>query len=156
LVVPGSFLLQSGRMCTANQACQLVNSRLPGRPRRGRSHERPFWWGGIPGHTVIVFGAIFEGIYRQTLANLWKLTCEIRGRTSINVPGRRRSTVQRFRGGLVFKAHRLCVSLNSRLESNKEEKRKVLGRRRRGRSCISRPAPRSCLNPTPYTLHPIP
>ena len=26
-----------------------------------------------------------------------------------------------FRGGLVFKAHRLCVSLNSRLESNKEE-----------------------------------
>ena len=29
--------------------------------------------------------------------------------------------VQRFRGGLVFKAHRLCVSLNSRLESDKEE-----------------------------------
>jgi len=29
--------------------------------------------------------------------------------------------VQRFRGGLVFKAHRLCVSLNSRLESNREE-----------------------------------
>ena len=29
--------------------------------------------------------------------------------------------VQRFRGGLVFKAHRLCVSLNSRLASNKEE-----------------------------------
>ena len=27
----------------------------------------------------------------------------------------------RFRGGLVFKAHRLCVSLNSRLDSNKEE-----------------------------------
>ena len=26
-----------------------------------------------------------------------------------------------FRGGLVFKAHRLCVSLNSRLESNEEE-----------------------------------
>ena len=26
-----------------------------------------------------------------------------------------------FRGGLVFKAHRLCVSLNFRLESNKEE-----------------------------------
>jgi len=25
------------------------------------------------------------------------------------------------RGGLVFKAHRLCVSLNSRDESNKEE-----------------------------------
>ena len=31
--------------------------------------------------------------------------------------------VQRFRGGLVFKAHRLCVSPNSRLESNKEEKK---------------------------------
>jgi len=29
--------------------------------------------------------------------------------------------MQRFRGGLVFKADRLCVSLNSRLESNKEE-----------------------------------
>ena len=31
------------------------------------------------------------------------------------------SGVQRFRGGLVVKAHRLCVSLNYRLESNKEE-----------------------------------
>ena len=30
-----------------------------------------------------------------------------------------------FRGGLVvFKAQRLCVSLNSRLESSKEERRK--------------------------------
>jgi len=29
--------------------------------------------------------------------------------------------VQRFRGGHVFKVHRLCVSLNSRLESNEEE-----------------------------------
>jgi len=29
--------------------------------------------------------------------------------------------VQRFRSGLVFKADRLRVSLNSRLESNKEE-----------------------------------
>jgi len=29
--------------------------------------------------------------------------------------------VQRFRGGLVFEAHRLGVSLNSRLETNKEE-----------------------------------
>jgi len=35
------------------------------------------------------------------------------------VPG----NVQRFRGGLVIKAHRLCVSVNSRLESNKEEER---------------------------------
>ena len=31
--------------------------------------------------------------------------------------------VQRFRVGLVFKAHRLWVSLNSRLESNKEEEK---------------------------------
>ena len=32
--------------------------------------------------------------------------------------------MQRFRGGLAFKAHRLCVSLNSRLESNEEEEEK--------------------------------
>ena len=32
--------------------------------------------------------------------------------------------LQRFRGGLVSKAHRLCVSPNSRLESDKEEKKK--------------------------------
>ena len=31
--------------------------------------------------------------------------------------------VKRFRGGLAFKAHRLCVSLNFRLESNKEEEK---------------------------------
>jgi len=31
--------------------------------------------------------------------------------------------VLRFRSGLVFKAHRLCVSLNSRLESNEEEEK---------------------------------
>ena len=29
--------------------------------------------------------------------------------------------MQRFRGGLVFKAHRLCASLNSRLASTDEE-----------------------------------
>ena len=34
--------------------------------------------------------------------------------------------MQRFRGGLVFKAHTLCVSLNSRLESNKEEEARAL------------------------------
>ena len=33
--------------------------------------------------------------------------------------------MQRFRGGLVFKAQRLYVSLNSRLESNKEEEDEV-------------------------------
>jgi len=31
------------------------------------------------------------------------------------------AAVTKFRGGLVCKAHRLYVSLNSRLESNKEE-----------------------------------
>ena len=35
--------------------------------------------------------------------------------------------VKWFRGGLVFKAHRLCVSLNSRLASNKEEEERVWG-----------------------------
>ena len=34
-----------------------------------------------------------------------------------------------LRGGLVCKAHRLCVSLNSRLESNNERRREV--------SCLS-------------------
>ena len=47
----------------------------------------------------------------------------------------------RFRGGLVFKAHRLCASLNSRPEIHKEEEKdeKVLtevGPERRNRySC---------------------
>jgi len=40
--------------------------------------------------------------------------------------------VQGFRGGLVFKAHRLCVPLNSRLESNNEEEKKVQGWREPG------------------------
>ena len=43
--------------------------------------------------------------------------------------------VQRFRGELVFKAHRLCVSLNSRLESNKEEKKKIPTENSSGFSC---------------------
>ena len=34
-----------------------------------------------------------------------------------------REACRRFRGGLVLKADRLCVSLNSRLESNKEEEK---------------------------------
>ena len=33
--------------------------------------------------------------------------------------------MQRILGGLVFKVHRLCVSPNSRLESNKEEEEKT-------------------------------
>jgi len=38
------------------------------------------------------------------------------------------NTVARFRGGLVFKSHRLCVSLDSRLESNKEEEEEEVAR----------------------------
>ena len=48
------------------------------------------------------------------------LTGYERGGGSVLWYGRRRNA-DRVRGGLVFKAHRLCVSLNSRLESNKEE-----------------------------------
>ena len=40
------------------------------------------------------------------------------------------SNVQRFRGGLVFKAHKLCVSLNSRLECNTEEEERLTDRLR--------------------------
>ena len=40
-----------------------------------------------------------------------------------------RSNVQRFRGGLVFKAQILCGAFNSRLESNKEEKKKSVNTR---------------------------
>ena len=50
----------------------------------------------------------------------------IRGARNLDnagVGGRR--NVKRLRGGLVFKAHRLCVSLNPRLESNKEERREA-------------------------------
>ena len=36
-------------------------------------------------------------------------------------------TVQQFRSELVVKAHRLCVSLNSRRESNEEEERSEKG-----------------------------
>ena len=52
---------------------------------------------------------------------------------------------------LVFKAHRLCVSLNSRLESNKEKER------REGLSTPDIRAVRlSGLHRTPYTLHRTP
>jgi len=60
--------------------------------------------------------------------------------------------VQRFRGGLVFKAHRLCVSLNSRLESNNEEKKRQgmhhWWRMPRGHLMPSTPTPQT-LNPKP-------
>ena len=50
--------------------------------------------------------------------------------------------MQRFRGGLVFKAHSLCVSLNSRLESNKAEKKK--------KEKIRFPCARECNSPCVY------
>ena len=62
--------------------------------------------------------------------------------------------VLRFRGGLVLKAHRLCVSLNSRLESNKEEEERTLQRRLPG---LVRQALRRCELPMrcPQLLPPI-
>jgi len=48
-------------------------------------------------------------------------------------------SLTRFRGGLVLKAHRLCVSLISRLERNNEEKRSDLGSLAR-RPLLARPA----------------
>ena len=44
--------------------------------------------------------------------------------TVLNLRTTNSQKLQWFRGGLVFKALRLCVSLNFRLESNKEEKRR--------------------------------
>jgi len=53
-------------------------------------------------------------VYDEKNRNLLVVACWLGSGTSSNV--------QRFRGGLVFKAHRLCVSLNPRLEINTEEK----------------------------------
>ena len=47
--------------------------------------------------------------------------------------------MQRFQGGLVFDAHRLCVSLNSRLESNKEEEEVSNGWSKQGDSARATP-----------------
>ena len=52
--------------------------------------------------------------------------------------------MQWFQGGLVFEAHRLCVSLNSKLESNKEETR-LKG----GSGLCSRRWCRRCARPSP-------
>jgi len=54
----------------------------------------------------------------------WTRGCGSLGSVVRRVPaagGGLRAVGLRLRGGLVFKAHRLCVSLNSRLESNKDE-----------------------------------
>ena len=45
----------------------------------------------------------------------------------MGVDGVLHRNVQRVRCGLVLKAHRLCVSLISRLESNKEEEEEFIG-----------------------------
>jgi len=50
----------------------------------------------------------------------------------VEVKGSLVCDTRRFRGGLVFKARRLCVSLNSRRESNKEEERRRDTRRGAG------------------------
>ena len=50
---------------------------------------------------------------------------------------------KQFRGGLVVKAHRLCVSLNSRPESNEEEAR------RNTFPSVSRAAPRAVSTTSP-------
>jgi len=67
---------------------------------------------------------------------------------------------ERFRCGLVVKAHRLCVSLNSRLESNKEERGcRVSG----AHEILVKAHTQACtlrveytLHPSPYTIHPTP
>jgi len=51
--------------------------------------------------------------------------------------------VLRCRSGLVFKAHRLCVSLNSRLDSNKEEEKILQFQNATFRSV----APNECVGP---------
>jgi len=51
----------------------------------------------------------------------------LRALLAIQSSGVSHRNVRRFRGGLAFKAHRLCVSLNSRLESNKEEEVRACG-----------------------------
>ena len=48
--------------------------------------------------------------------------------------------MQRFRGGLVFKAHRLCASLNSRLERRSKEKEEGRGGRRAGQTGVPLPS----------------
>ena len=78
--------------------------------------------------------------------------------SSLTPPGSLQQTrVKRFRGGLVFKAHRLCVSLNSRLGSKEEQER---GRARQGHRSFSMfltPNPESHTpNPQPLTQHPKP
>ena len=92
----------------------------------------PFWsfFGGFGfrvsgfGCRVSSFGFRVSGLGRRGLLARGVMRSWERFRdpgSGIRVSGFVHRNVQRFRGGLVFQAHRLCVSLNSRLESNKEE-----------------------------------
>ena len=80
-------------------------------------------------HARVLFRAV--GRYHtshllQTVANT-----HLEGSRTLCVPQQLlHINVQRFQGGLVLEAHRLCVSLNSRLESNKEEEDEVCLHRR--------------------------
>jgi len=75
-------------------------------------------------------------IYVYSIESRLIMRIRYKGRDSMPAGGTRQCgplllhrNVQRFRGGLVFKAHRLCVSLNSRLASNKEREEEDLARR---------------------------
>ena len=71
---------------------------------------------------------------RRYSGGVWGQQPRSGGRTREPPPhGTLHRNVQRFRGELVFKAHRLCVSLNSRLDSdNEEEEEEEEGTRPRG------------------------
>jgi len=66
---------------------------------------------------VFVNGAHAVDVVCGQLGDLGLIAAPLKGDTERDD----RKEVKRFRGGLVFEAHRLFVSLNSRLESNKEE-----------------------------------
>jgi len=71
----------------------------------------------------VIPSAIFQQSFRQqspeshSVSNLSK----VNGSVDAIAEEMLHINVQRFRGGLESQAHRLWVSLNSRLESNKEE-----------------------------------
>ena len=103
-------------------------------------HHQPSEWDQI----VFLIALVCTTIHKLTIygggdfsteKTGWQCTLRAGGRTDVVSPllleggdlvgalvvQRLHRNVQQFRGGLVFKAHRLCASLNSRLERNKEE-----------------------------------
>jgi len=104
-----------------------IDVRLPGK-RNSNSH------GARPVHLIIAMIKWIR-ISRLSIKNSLSFGGYISGLSRTHVPpyaseqlkwlncsgGVGVRNVQRFRGGLVFKANRLCVSLNSRLESKTEE-----------------------------------